>query len=160
MKGTDGKTFDVINPSDESVIVQVHEASEKDVDIAVKAARAAFEGDEWRKTTPQQRGKLLSKLADLFEQNLELLASVESLDNGKSITMAKGDVGACVGCLRYYAGWADKIEGKVIDLGADTFNYVRKEPVSLLECFALLVEPSGSCHSEELNGIGVANKPT
>jgi len=130
VKGVDGKTFEVINPADESVICSVHEATEKDVDIAVKAARKAFEGS-WRKETPENRGKLLVKLADLFEKNLEQLAAVESLDNGKSITMAKGDVAACAGCLRYYGGWADKIEGKVVDTGPDTFNYIRKEPIGV-----------------------------
>jgi aldehyde dehydrogenase (NAD+) len=131
VKAVDGKTFEVINPTDESVICSVQEATEKDVDIAVQAARKAFEGD-WRKVTPEQRGKYLVKLADLFEQNLDLLAAVESLDNGKAITMAKGDVGACAGTLRYYGGWADKIEGKVIDTSPDTFNYTKKEPVSCL----------------------------
>lgn len=131
VKGTDGKTFEVINPSDESVICSVNEATEKDVDIAVSAARKAFEG-EWRQVTPGDRGKLLFKLADLFEKNLDLLAAVESLDNGKAITMAKGDVGACAGTLRYYGGWADKIEGKVVDTTPDTFNYIKKEPVSNL----------------------------
>ncbi|KAF2428870.1 aldehyde dehydrogenase, allergen Cla h 10 [Tothia fuscella] len=130
VKGQDGKTFEVINPTDESVICSVHEATEKDVDIAVSAARKAFEGP-WRQVTPGDRGKLLFKLADLFEKNLELLAAVESLDNGKAITMAKGDVAACVGCLRYYGGWADKIEGKVVDTGSDTFNYIRKEPIGV-----------------------------
>jgi len=130
VKGVDGKTFEVINPSDESVITSVHEATEKDVDIAVKAARKAFEGS-WRKETPEARGKLLNKLADLFEQNVDLLAAVESLDNGKAITMAKGDVAACAGCLRYYGGWADKIEGKVVDTSHDTFNYIRKEPIGV-----------------------------
>lgn len=128
VKGTDGKTFDVINPSDESVITQVHEATEKDVDIAVAAARKAFEGP-WRRETPENRGKLLVKLADLFEKNLDLLASVESLDNGKAISMAKVDISMCVGCLRYYGGWADKIEGKVVDTTPDTFNYIKKEPI-------------------------------
>jgi aldehyde dehydrogenase (NAD+) len=79
--------------------------------------------------TPEQRGKHLSKLAALFEENLDLLAAVESLENGKAITMAKGDVGAAAACLRYYAGWADKIEGKVVDTNPESFNYVRKEPV-------------------------------
>jgi aldehyde dehydrogenase (NAD+) len=83
------------------------------------------------KTTPENRGKLLVKLADLFEKNLDLLASVESLDNGKSISMAKGDVGASASCLRYYGGWADKIEGKVIDTDADMFQYTRAEPVGV-----------------------------
>ncbi|EON61515.1 aldehyde dehydrogenase [Coniosporium apollinis CBS 100218] len=130
VKGVDGKTFEVINPTDESVICEVHEATEKDVDIAVSAARKAFEGD-WRKETPENRGRLLVKLADLFEKNLDILAAAESLDNGKAITMAKGDVGMCASTLRYYGGWADKIEGKVVDTTPDTFNYIRKEPIGV-----------------------------
>jgi len=130
VKGQEGKTFDVINPSDESVITQVHEATEKDVDIAVAAARKAFEGS-WRQETPENRGKLLNNLANLFEKNIDLLAAVESLDNGKAISMAKVDISMCVGCLRYYGGWADKITGKVIDTTPDTFNYVKKEPIGV-----------------------------
>jgi aldehyde dehydrogenase (NAD+) len=98
------------------------------VDLAVKAARAAFEGP-WRKVSPGDRGRMLFKLADLFERDLLTLAAIESLDNGKAIAFAKGDVAACAGCLRYYGGWADKIEGKVIDTTHDSFNYVKKEPV-------------------------------
>jgi aldehyde dehydrogenase (NAD+) len=131
VKSVDGKTFDVINPTTEEVICQVQEASEKDVDIAVAAARKAFNGP-WRKETPNQRGRLLTKLADLFEQNAELLAAVEALDNGKAFSLAKSvDVTGSAGCLRYYGGWADKIEGKVVDTAPDTFNYIRKEPVSI-----------------------------
>ncbi|QIW99829.1 hypothetical protein AMS68_005347 [Peltaster fructicola] len=129
-KAVDGKTFEVINPSTEEVICSVQEASEKDVDIAVAAARKAFDGP-WRKETPENRGKLLNKLADLFEKNLDLLAAVESLDNGKAVSMAKVDISMCAGCLRYYGGWADKLTGKVIDTGSDTFNYIRKEPVGV-----------------------------
>ena len=130
VKAVDGKTFDVINPSDESVICSVQEATEKDVDIAVAAARKAFEG-EWRHVSPEQRGKYLNKLADLFEQNADLLAAVEALDNGKAFSMARNvDVPGCAGCLRYYGGWADKIEGKIIDTDPGSFNYTKKEPVS------------------------------
>jgi aldehyde dehydrogenase (NAD+) len=128
VKGVDGKTFETINPSTEEVICSVHEATEKDVDIAVAAARKAFEGP-WRKETPENRGKLLVNLANLIEKNIDLLAAVESLDNGKAFGMAKGDVGMVAGCLRYYGGWADKIEGKVIDTNSDTFAYTRQEPV-------------------------------
>lgn len=130
VKGVDGKTFDVINPTNEKVITSVHEATEKDVDVAVSAARKAFEG-EWRTVTPEQRGKYLVKLADLFEKNLDLLAAIESLDNGKALSMAKVDVGMAAGCLRYYGGWADKIEGKVIDTSSDTFNYTQQEPIGV-----------------------------
>lgn len=130
MEGVDKKTFETINPSTEEVICSVSEATEKDVDIAVKAARKAFEG-EWKQTAPGQRSKLLTNLAELVEKNLDLLAAVESLDNGKSLAMAKGDVGAVAGCLRYYGGWADKIEGKTIDIAPDMFHYTRSEPVSI-----------------------------
>ncbi|KAI9744856.1 MAG: aldehyde dehydrogenase (NAD(P)(+)) ald5 [Claussenomyces sp. TS43310] len=130
VKGVDGKTFEVINPSTEKVICSVHEATEKDVDIAVAAAREAFEGT-WRKVTPGARGKLLLKLADLMERDLEKIAAVESLDNGKSITMAKGDVQSAALCIRYYGGWADKIEGKTIDMDPDTLVYTKQEPIGV-----------------------------
>ncbi|TGO21072.1 hypothetical protein BPAE_0244g00030 [Botrytis paeoniae] len=130
VKGVDGKTFEVINPATEEVITSVHEATEKDVDIAVAAARKAYEG-EWRKVTPEGRGKLLAKLADLVEKNADLLAAVESLDNGKAISMAKGDIAAVAGCLRYYGGWADKIEGKVIDTDPEYFTYTKQEPIGV-----------------------------
>ncbi|CAK7272487.1 aldehyde dehydrogenase (NAD(P)(+)) ald5 [Sporothrix epigloea] len=128
--GAEGKTFDVINPSTEDVICAVHEATEKDVDIAVAAARKAFEGP-WSKIVPQDRGILMNKLADLAEKNAELLAAVESIDNGKSINMARGDVAAVVATLRYYGGWADKIEGKTIDISPDMFHYTRNEPIGV-----------------------------
>ncbi|KAI5864451.1 aldehyde dehydrogenase [Durotheca rogersii] len=130
VEGVDKKSFEVINPTTEEVICSVSEATEKDVDLAVAAARKAFNG-VWRTTTPQQRGIYLLKLAELAEKNLDLLAAVESLDNGKSITMARGDVGAVVGCLRYYGGWADKIEGKTIDINHETFHYTRQEPIGV-----------------------------
>ena len=129
VKGTDGKTFESINPSTEKPIVAVHEATEKDVDIAVSVARKTFEGP-WKKVTPGERGKLLVKLADLFEQNLDQLAAIEALDNGKAFNIAKIDINMCAGCLRYYGGWADKIEGRVIDTNSETFNYTKQEPVS------------------------------
>ncbi|OBT99877.1 aldehyde dehydrogenase (NAD(P)(+)) ald5 [Pseudogymnoascus verrucosus] len=118
IEGVDKKSFKVINPATEKVICSVAKATEKDVDVAVAAARKAFKG-EWRKVTPEARGKLLVKLSELMEANLDQLAAIESLDNGKAISMAKGDVAAMVSCLRYYSSWSDKIEGKTID----TFTY-------------------------------------
>ncbi|KAJ1338712.1 retinal dehydrogenase [Microdochium nivale] len=130
VEGVDKKTFEVINPSTEEVICSVSEATEKDVDIAVASARKAFEG-VWRQVTPAQRGQYLLKLADLVERDLEKLAAVESLDNGKSISMSKGDVAAVAACIRYYGGWADKIHGKTIDTNSDTFTYTRPEPLGV-----------------------------
>jgi len=130
VESVDKRTFEVVNPTTEEVICHVSEATEKDVDIAVAAARKAFEG-EWRTTTPQERSVYLLRLADLVEKNLDLLAAVESLDNGKSISMARGDVGAVAGTIRYYGGWADKIEGKTVDIAPDMFHYTRQEPIGV-----------------------------
>ncbi|PPJ58986.1 hypothetical protein CBER1_11786 [Cercospora berteroae] len=125
-----GRKFETINPTTEEVITSVYEGDEEDIDKAVVAARKAFEGP-WKKITPEDRGKLLNRLAQLFDENNDLLASIEALDNGKSITMAKVDINLCSGCLRYYGGWADKIEGKVVDVAPDTFNYIRKEAIGV-----------------------------
>lgn len=132
MKGTDGKTFESINPSTEKPIAAVHEATEKDVDIAVSVARKTFE-TSWRQVTPEQRGRYLVNLADLFEKNLDQLAAIESLDNGKAFSIAKVDIGMCASTFRYYGGWADKIEGKVIETNPDTFSYTKQEPVSAIQ---------------------------
>ncbi|KFX87885.1 hypothetical protein V495_08224 [Pseudogymnoascus sp. VKM F-4514 (FW-929)] len=130
IEGVDKKSFEVINPATEKVICSVAEATEKDVDVAVAAARKAFNGP-WSKVTPEDRGKLLVKLSELMEANLDQLAAIESLDNGKAISMAKGDVAAAFACLRYYGGWADKVEGKTIDTNPDTFTYTRQEPIGV-----------------------------
>jgi aldehyde dehydrogenase (NAD+) len=130
VKGAEGKTFEVINPTNEKVITSVHEATEMDVDTAVAAARAAFEG-AWRQVTPSERGRYLNKLADLMERDIDTLAAIESLDNGKAFTMAKGDTANAIGCLRYYAGWADKIHGQTIDTNPETLTYTRHEPIGV-----------------------------
>ena len=130
VKGVDGKTFETINPTDEKPICSVHEATEKDVDVAVSAARKALE-TTWKAVTPSDRGKLLMKLADLFERDIDILAAIESLDNGKAKGIARNvDVAYAAACIRYYGGWADKIEGKVIDTNQETLAYTKQEPVS------------------------------
>ncbi|KAF7174462.1 hypothetical protein CNMCM5623_007302 [Aspergillus felis] len=130
IKGAEGKTFETINPTTEQPIVAVHEATEKDVDIAVAAARKAFDGP-WRQVTPADRGRKLIKLADLMERDLETLAAIEALDNGKAFSIAKLDVANAAGCIRYYAGWADKIHGQTIDINPDTLTYTRHEPIGV-----------------------------
>ncbi|KAJ5275460.1 Aldehyde dehydrogenase [Penicillium chrysogenum] len=130
VKGVEGKTFETINPTTEKSITAVHEATEKDVDVAVKAARAAFEGD-WHNVTPSDRGRLLMKLADLMERDMETLAAIEALDNGKTVAMAKIDVAGAAGSLRYYGGWADKIHGQTIDTNTETLSYTRHEAIGV-----------------------------
>jgi aldehyde dehydrogenase (NAD+) len=103
------------------------------VEKAVKAARAAFERGAWRKTSASERGRLLHSLADLIEKHADELAALESLDNGKPVSVAKAvDVALTVGCLRYFAGWSDKVHGKTIPVDGDFFCYTRHEPVGVV----------------------------
>src|SRR5581483_4206425 len=105
-----GKTFDTYNPATGEVIARVAEASAADVDKAVKAARKALESGPWERMDAADRGKLLFKLADLIDKNAEELAVLESLNCGKTIRDSRGDMQGVVNTIRYYAGWADKIE--------------------------------------------------
>jgi aldehyde dehydrogenase (NAD+) len=128
-----GKTFATINPSTGEEICQIAEADSADVDKAVNAARAAFEHGSWRKISASERGRYIHRLADLIEQNADDLARLESLDNGKPFSVAKAvDVAATVSCLRYFAGWADKVQGKTIPIDGDYFCYTRHEPVGVV----------------------------
>ena len=127
-----GKTFATINPSTGEEICQVAEADAADVDKAVRAARAAFEGP-WRKMRASERGRLLYRLADLIEANADELARLETLDNGKPLSIAKAvDVAKTVACYRYFAGWADKVQGKTIPIDGDFFCYTRHEPIGVV----------------------------
>jgi aldehyde dehydrogenase (NAD+) len=127
-----GKTFPTINPSTGEEICQVAEADAADVDKAVTAARAAFEGP-WRKFRASERGRLLHRLADLIEKNADELAQLETVDNGKPISVAKAvDVAKTVACYRYFAGWADKVQGKTIPIDGDFFCYTRHEPIGVV----------------------------
>lgn len=105
-------------------------ASEQDVDKAVAAARRAFEG-EWSELAAVDRGALIYKLAELIGRDLKLLASIDSLDNGKSITDATGDLTESYNVFRYYAGAADKITGKTIETSPKKLAYVLQEPLGV-----------------------------
>ncbi len=125
-----GKVFSVINPSTEEEITEVYEAREDDVDIAVDAAQKAF-NSEWRHADPATRGKALYNLAELIEENAETLAGIESLDNGKALANARGDVGLVAKYIRSSAGFADKIYGRIIETGSSHFSYSRREPLGV-----------------------------
>jgi aldehyde dehydrogenase (NAD+) len=128
-----GKTFPTINPATGQEIAQVAEADSADVDRAVRSARAAFDGGPWRKMSAAERGRMLNRLADLIEQHADELALLESLDNGKPYQVAKAaDLPLTIACYRYYAGWADKVQGKTIPIAGDYFCYTRHEPVGVV----------------------------
>ena len=128
-----GKTFETVNPTTGDVICQVAEGDAADIDLAVQAARRAFEGKTWRTMAPAGRGKLLFKLADLIEKNAQEIAALETLDNGKPIRDSLGgDIPATAGLYRYYGGWADKIHGKVLPMAGPFVGHTRHEPVGVV----------------------------
>jgi aldehyde dehydrogenase (NAD+) len=128
-----GKRFDTINPATGEVICSVAEADAADVDKAVRSARKAFEEGEWSKLSASERGRLLYKLADLIEKHADELAELETLDNGKPLSDSKkADLPLVIACYRYYAGWADKIQGKTIPINGPYFCYTRLEPVGVV----------------------------
>lgn len=136
---SNGQTLEVLNPADESLLATVPAATEADVDRAVQAARQAFEAPGWAKMRPDQRQRLLLRLADLIEENARTLAEIESLDNGKSVSIAEAvDVALSASYFRYMAGWATKIEGSTLDVSIpfapqnEFVGYTRKEPVGVV----------------------------
>ncbi len=128
-----GKTFPTLNPSTGELICEVAEADKPDVERAVRAARKAFDGGPWRKMSGAERGRLMNRLADLIEANADDLARLESLDNGKPYNVARAaDLKLTIACYRYYAGWADKQQGKTIPVNGNYFCYTRHEPVGVV----------------------------
>src|SRR5579864_564102 len=129
------KTFKTINPATGEVLTEVAEASPHDVDAAVCAARAAFDDPKsaWRRMSASERGRLLWKLADLIEKNIDELAELETLDNGKIITESRHvDMPMVIDVLRYYAGWATKIHGETVNTFETAFTYTLREPVGVV----------------------------
>lgn len=124
------KTFEVIDPSTEQHVTRVYEALEDDVDVAVAAAKRAFENG-WGTSDPETRARVLFRLADLVEQHSETLAAIESMDNGKSLLCSRGDVALVSKYLRSCGGWTDKVYGNVIDTGKDHFSYSVREPLGV-----------------------------
>jgi len=128
-----GKTFATINPATEEEITQVAEGGAEDIDLAVKAARRAFDSGPWSRMDARDRGRLMFKLADLIESRIDELAELETLDNGKPLKESRhGDLPLVIDCLRYYAGWADKIHGQTIPIRGDYFCYSKREPVGVV----------------------------
>jgi phenylacetaldehyde dehydrogenase len=134
-----GETFDVFNPATGSLIARAAACGKADVDLAVAAARKAFDRGPWPRMSPSERGRIIWKIGDLILQNLEELAQLESLDNGKPIAVARAaDVPLAADLFHYMAGWATKIEGNTIGLsvpytpGTEYHAYTRKEPIGVV----------------------------
>jgi acyl-CoA reductase-like NAD-dependent aldehyde dehydrogenase len=126
-----GKTFETINPANEEVLALAAEGDKADVDEAVTVARKAYEAGKWSKIGPHQRARYLLKIADLIEQHADELATLETLNNGMAISLARGMVGGAVDTFRYYAGWSTKIYGETNPSDPSMFNYTLREPVGV-----------------------------
>jgi phenylacetaldehyde dehydrogenase len=137
VEAASGKTFPTYNPATGEVLSRVAEGDKEDINRAVKAARAAFDGP-WSKITPSERGRMIWRLGDLIEKRLEEFAQLESLDNGKPLTIARvADVPLAADLFRYMAGWATKIEGNTISIssGGGTTQflaYTVREPIGVV----------------------------
>lgn len=135
-----GKTFQSLNPATGTVLAEVAEGDREDIDRAVKAARAAFDHGPWRrKMTPSDRARCIWKLADLIDEHADELALLETLDNGKPLTISRAvDIPASAEMFRYMSGWATKIEGSTIPVsvafppGAQYFAYSLREPIGVV----------------------------
>ncbi|XP_053671553.1 aldehyde dehydrogenase 1A1-like [Anopheles nili] len=128
-----GGTFVTLNPATEQPIVSVAEGGQADVDEAVRVAKAAFaRGAPWRQMDASGRGRLLNRLADLMQRDIDTLANLEALDNGKTFADATFDVNCAIDTFRYYAGWADKIHGSTVPSDGPVLTYIRKEPVGVV----------------------------
>lgn len=139
VEAASGKTFPVYDPATGEVMAQVAEGGWEDINRAVSAARAAFDTGPWRKMTASERGRLVWKIGDLLEQNLEEFAQLESLDNGKPLAVARAvDLPLAIDLFRYMAGWATKIEGNTIPVtvpytpNARYFAYTLREPIGVV----------------------------
>ena len=129
----DGETFDSLAPATGQVIAQVAACGEVDVDLAVAAARAAFESGSWSAKSPLERKVILLKLGDLIEENAEELAVTESIDAGKPITECRTfDIPDVVNTMRWYAELADKVFGKISPTGPDALGMIVREPMGVV----------------------------
>src|SRR6201997_3038981 len=126
-----GETFPVYDPSTEEIIARVSAAGQADVDVAVKAARDAFDSGPWAQTTAQDRGRILFKLAEKIRQNADMLAALECRNTGKPIVEAEFDIADVATCFEYYGGLATKILGQVNPVPANALSFTLREPVGV-----------------------------
>ncbi|KAJ5610253.1 hypothetical protein N7510_006972 [Penicillium lagena] len=132
VKSSNGEKIATINPSTAKEITSIYAASEQDVDTAVKAARAALNNPDWRELPASERGRLMTRLSQLIDENKKTLATIETIDNGKPYLVSlNDDLTETSETIRYYAGFADKVFGQVIETTPDKFGYTLREPVGV-----------------------------
>jgi aldehyde dehydrogenase (NAD+) len=128
---SDGKTFDVYDPSSGDVLASVAKATKADVDRAVRAAHAALESKAWGGMAPAERGRIMFRIAQALRDRFDELATLESRDNGKPLRQARTDVQVAARYFEFFAGIADKIMGNTIPLGPGFLDYTIREPIGV-----------------------------
>ncbi len=133
VEASSGRTFPTTNPATGEVITQVAEADERDVDLAVRAARRAFESGPWAEMSASDRGKILWRIGDLIDKYNEELGTLETLDNGKPLFESRQvDMPMAAEVFRYYAGWATKIQGETVPVRGPFLHYTLREPIGVV----------------------------
>ncbi|KAG5564677.1 hypothetical protein RHGRI_000758 [Rhododendron griersonianum] len=128
-----GKTFETISPRTGEVITRVAEGDREDVDLAVKAARDAFDNGPWPRLPGSERRRIMMKYADLVDENAEELAALDTIDAGKLFGLGKAlDIPGAAQVLRYYAGAADKIHGETLKMSRELQGYTLREPIGVV----------------------------
>jgi aldehyde dehydrogenase (NAD+) len=126
-----GRSYPVFNPATGHVLAHVPKGDAEDVRAAVEAAEKAFENPEWRNMDPSKRGRLLAKVAQSLREKLADFAKLETLNNGKPLGQAKGDMAMAARHFEYFAGLADKIQGSTIPVPGNRLDYTLKEPLGV-----------------------------
>ncbi len=128
-----GETYAPINPANEEPLAQVAKGDERDIDAAVTAARKAFDEGPWPKMSPHERGRMVWKLGELIQSNLDEMARLESLCTGKTLfDSGKVEIPFAAEVFRYFAGWATKIHGETLALRENAFTFTLRQPVGVV----------------------------
>jgi len=126
-----GETFTSLDPATGDILAEVPRGTKEDIDLAVAAARRTFESDDWQDILPAERGRYLFKFAEAIRTKKDTLAKFESLDTGKPLTQAYGDVEVAARYCEYYGGVADKILGETIPVRPEILDYTLREPLGV-----------------------------
>jgi len=127
-----GETFETINPATGEVLARIASCDAADAELAVGHARAAFRSGRWSRLAPAQRKRVMLRLAELMEAHRDELALLDTLDMGKPITSALGDLGGAIGCIRHHAESIDKLYGEVAPTGEEALALVLREPLGVV----------------------------
>ncbi|KAI3443793.1 hypothetical protein Pfo_000458 [Paulownia fortunei] len=128
-----GKTFETIDPRTEQAITNIAEGDKEDVDLAVRAARQAFDHGPWPRLPGSERRRIMMKFADLIDENVEELAALDTINAGKLYSVGKTvDIPAAAETIRYFAGAADKIHGATLKMSRELQAYTLHEPIGVV----------------------------